>query len=96
MHSKNFLPSFSSVRELRDHQLRGLQWTVRHAFEGSPMYRARLEAAGATPGSIQSLDDLRRLPFTTTEDLRDGYPFPLRSVPFDRIVRVHASSGICI
>ena len=70
MHSKNFLPSFSSVRELRDHQLRGLQWTVRHAFEGSPMYRARLEAAGATPGSIQSLDDLRRLPFTTTEDLR--------------------------
>lgn len=92
MHT-NFMPSFNSDEELEAHQLRGLQWTVRHAFEGSPAYRAKLEAAGVTPESIQSLDDLRRLPFTTTDDLRDGYPFPLKSVPFEQLVRVHASSG---
>jgi phenylacetate-CoA ligase len=92
MHT-NFMPSFNSDEELKAHQLQGLQWTVRHAFEGSPAYRAKLEAAGVTPESIRSLDDLRRLPFTTTDDLRDGYPFPLKSVPFEQLVRVHASSG---
>jgi phenylacetate-coenzyme A ligase PaaK-like adenylate-forming protein/ABC-type branched-subunit amino acid transport system ATPase component len=93
MHTKSFLPAFASVDALRAHQLRGLQWTVRHAFEGSTAYRAKLETAGITPESIQSLDDLQRLPFTSTEDLRDGYPFPLKSVPFEQLVRVHASSG---
>ena len=92
MHT-NFMPSFNSAEELGNHQLRGLQWTVRHAYEGSPAYRAKLDAAGVTPDSIRSLDDLRRLPFTTTDDLRDGYPFPLKSVPFEQLVRVHASSG---
>lgn len=92
MHT-NFMSSIASSEELSAHQLRGLQWTVRHAFEGSPAYRAKLEAAGITPESITSLDDLPRLPFTTTEDLRDGYPFPLKSVPFEQLVRVHASSG---
>jgi len=90
---KSFMPTFTSTEELRAHQLDGLKWTVRHAYEGSPAYRAKLEAAGVTPDSVQSLDDLRRLPFTTTEDLRDGYPFPLKSVPFEQLVRVHASSG---
>lgn len=89
----DFMPAFASAEDLQAHQLKGLQWTVRHAYEGSPAYRAKLEAAGVTPDAIQSLDDLRRLPFTTTEDLRDGYPFPLKSVPFEQLVRVHASSG---
>jgi phenylacetate-coenzyme A ligase PaaK-like adenylate-forming protein len=57
------------------------------------VYRAKLEAAGITPDSIQSLDDLHRLPLTTNQDLADGYPFPLRCVPFEQIARVHASSG---
>ena len=92
MHT-SFMPTFTSAEELREHQLAGLKWTVRHAYEGSPAYRAKLEAAGITPDSIQGLDDLQRLPFTTTEDLRDGYPFPLKSVPFEQLVRVHASSG---
>lgn len=88
-----FMPDFKTEQELADHQLRGLQWTIRHAYEGSSFYRQRLEAAGITPDSIQSLDDLTRLPFTTADDLRSGYPFPLRSVPFEQIVRIHASSG---
>ena len=93
MLKQNFMPAFSSVDELKEHQLKGLQWTVRHAYEGSAVYRQKLEAAGVNPESVQSLDDLRRLPFTCADDLRDGYPFPLRAVPYEQIVRVHASSG---
>lgn len=89
----DFMPTFSSQDELADIQLKGLQWTVRHAYEGSPHYRARLAEAGVGPGDIKSLDDLKKLPFTTSEDLRNGYPFPLLSVPLEQVVRVHASSG---
>jgi len=91
--TKDFMPSFQTEQELKAHQLQGLQWTVRHAWEGSSDYRAKLEAAGVTPESIASLEDVRRLPFTTADDLRAGYPFPLRAVPFEQIVRIHASSG---
>jgi phenylacetate-CoA ligase len=90
---QTFMPPFKSAGELAAHQLQGLKWTVRHAFEGSPFYRQKLEAAGITPDDIRSLDDLRRLPLTTPEDLREGYPFPFRAVPFEQIVRIHASSG---
>lgn len=93
MHTHDFMPTFQSEEELKSHQLKGLQWTVSHAYEGSPHYREKLEAAGISPGAIQHLDDLAKLPFTTAEDLRIGYPFPLKAVPFEQIVRVHASSG---
>lgn len=86
-------PEARDSEELREIQLRGLQWTVAHAYAGSPAYRAKFDAAGVEPDRIRSLEDIRRLPFTTAEDLRDGYPFPLRAVPFERIVRVHSSSG---
>jgi len=93
MRHQNFMPAFKTEQQLKEHQLAGLQWTVRHAYEGSSFYRQQLDAAAITPQSIQSLDDLHRLPFTEAKDLRDGYPFPLRAVPFEQIVRVHASSG---
>lgn len=93
MLKRNFMPEFATEAELHAHQLKGLKWTVAHAYEGSPVYRAKLSGAGVSPEAIQSLEDIRRLPFTTAQDLRDGYPFPLRSVPFERIVRIHSSSG---
>lgn len=93
MRLQKFLPNFQTDEELQRLQLAGLRWTVRHTFEGSTEYRQRFDELGITPESIKSLDDLQRLPFTTAEDLRQGYPFPLRSVPFEQIVRVHASSG---
>ncbi|NLV24982.1 MAG: ATP-binding cassette domain-containing protein [Deltaproteobacteria bacterium] len=93
MNQQQFVPSFGTKQELADLQLRGLQWTLRHAYEGSAFYRERLEKAGIVPGDITSLADIVRLPLTTAEDLRDGYPFPLRAVPFEQIVRIHASSG---
>lgn len=91
--SETFMPVLTSREDLKELQIQGLRWTVSHVYENSTFYRERLDSAGISPDHIQSLDDLQRLPFTTTEDLRDGYPFPLRCVPFEKIVRVHASSG---
>ena len=91
--TRTFMPNISTLEELQGLQLEGLKWTVRHAYENSPHYRQRLQKARITPEDISSLDDLISLPFTTADDLREGYPFPLRAVPFDRIVRIHASSG---
>lgn len=93
MNTIDFMPHFEGEDELAQHQLEGLQWTVCHAYEGSAYYRTMLDKAGCGPGDISSLDDLQKLPFTSTHDLREDYPFPLRSVPFEQIVRVHASSG---
>jgi phenylacetate-coenzyme A ligase PaaK-like adenylate-forming protein/ABC-type branched-subunit amino acid transport system ATPase component len=93
MERPTFMPSFGSEEELAAHQLAGLRWTVNHAYHGSPFYRARLDAAGVGPRDLESLGALRRLPFTTAEDLRDGYPFPLRAVAFEEVVRIHSSSG---
>lgn len=87
------MPNFSTLEELKGLQLEGLKWTARHAYNNSPFYRKRLQKAGITPDDINSLDDLLRLPFTTADHLQEGYPFPLRAVDFERIVRIHASSG---
>jgi phenylacetate-CoA ligase len=89
----NFMPSFTTADELAALQLQGLQWTVDHAYRGSDHYRAKLDQAGVGPADIKSLDDLSRLPFTTADDLKAGYPFPLRAVPLEEVVRIHASSG---
>ena len=91
--TNTFMPSLKTYEELRQHQLKGLQWTVAHACEGSSFYRQRLEQAGVGSDDIQSLDDIRKLPFTTADDLRVGYPFPLLAVPDSEVVRIHASSG---
>ncbi len=87
------MPSFKTAEKLQQHQLKGLQWTVAHAYEGSSFYRDRLEQAGIRPGDIQVLDDISKLPFTTADDLRVGYPFPLLAVSESEVVRIHASSG---
>ena len=90
---KRFPPKYRTDRDLRDLQRDGLRWTVEHAWNNSPFYRKRLEEFGVTPDTLRSLDDLARIPFTTAEDLRLGYPLPLRSVPPRDIVRIHSSSG---
>lgn len=87
------MPTYKTDEELKALQLEGLKWTVNHVWNGSDFYRERFQAAGVKPEDIQSLDDIRKLPFVTAYDLRDQYPFPLRSVPFEKLVRIHASSG---
>ncbi|MFP4108706.1 MAG: phenylacetate--CoA ligase family protein [Desulfonatronovibrio sp.] len=87
-----FLPELSSD-QLEAIQLKGLKWTLEHAYTGSAVYRDKLDQAGFRPGDVQDLCDLQKLPMTTVDDLRLGYPLPLVSVPQDKIVRIHASSG---
>jgi phenylacetate-CoA ligase len=91
--SGSFMPLQKTQQELEGVQLHGLKWTVSHAYRNSPFYREKLDSAGVSPDQIRTLKDLERLPFTTADDLQTGYPFPLRSVSLERIVRVHASSG---
>ena len=70
-----------------------LAWTVQHAYQGSSWFRRHLESAGVKLDSVSGLEDLRRLPFTTKEDLREAYPLAWTAVPVGDVVRVHASSG---
>ncbi len=73
-------------------QLERLRTSVERAAQ-SPFYKQRLEAAGVSADDITSLDDLRRIPFTTKQDLRDSYPLGMLTVPADDVVRLHGSSG---
>jgi len=83
----------ASLDELRGLQTERLRWSVRHAYENVPYYRAKLAAAGVHPDDVKELTDLARLPFTAKADLRDNYPFGLFAVPREQVVRIHASSG---
>jgi phenylacetate-CoA ligase len=74
-------------------QLSRLQALVARLHERVPFYRERFAEAGVTAASIKSLADLRRLPFTTSADLRDTYPAGLLAVPMDEALRLHTSSG---
>jgi len=89
----SFMPRDLTDSKLADIQLDGLKWTTAHAYANSSFYRSTFDAAGVSPEDIRTLDDLKLLPFVDKEDLQNEYPFPLRSVPFDRLVRIHASSG---
>jgi phenylacetate-CoA ligase len=74
-------------------QVRRLQTTAARVYNAVPFYRKRFDDVGVKPDHIRSLDDLRRLPFTYKDDLRDNYPFGMFAVPMDNVVRIHASSG---
>ncbi|MHB1004833.1 MAG: phenylacetate--CoA ligase family protein [Chloroflexota bacterium] len=79
--------------EMQALQLKRLQAKVRDVYEKVPFYREAFQAHGLTPESVRTLDDLRKLPFTTKQDFRDNYPLGLAAVAPREIVRVHASSG---
>lgn len=74
-------------------QLERLQNTVKKVYRSVPFYKEALKARGIEPGDIKSLDDLKGLPFTYKQDLRDHYPYGLFAAPMDKIIRLHASSG---
>jgi phenylacetate-CoA ligase len=74
-------------------QLRRLQATAARAYNAVPFYRKRFDETGVKPDQIRTLADMRKLPFTYKNDLRDNYPFGMFAVPMDSVVRIHASSG---
>ena len=79
--------------ELKRLQLERLQETVRRVAERVPFYRKKFTEMGIRPDDIRSLDDLKLLPFTVKQDLRDNSPYGLFAVPLKEVVRIHASSG---
>ncbi len=79
--------------EIEAIQLGRLKETVERVYGKVPAYRAKMDAAGVKPEDVKTLGDLRRLPFTTKQDLRDNYPFGLFAVPKKQLRRIHASSG---
>ena len=83
----------ASIDELRAFQLKRLKATLQHAYDNSPVYKAKFDKAGVHPSDCKSLADLAKFPFTTKADLRDSYPYGMFAVPRSGCSRIHASSG---
>ena len=82
-----------SIEEQRSGQLPLLQKSITSVYENVPFYRDIFDNHGAHPSQLQTLEDLKKFPFTTKDALRDNYPFGLFARPMKDIVRLHASSG---
>jgi phenylacetate-CoA ligase len=74
-------------------QIERLQTTLNRVYRNVAFYKQALDSHNVDIGKIRSLDDLRRLPFTTKDDLRTSYPYNMFALPLRDIVRIHASSG---
>jgi phenylacetate-CoA ligase len=74
-------------------QLKRLEHTLGRVYSNVPFYRMALDKAGITPDSLRNLEDLKKLPFTYKQDMRDSYPYGLFAASMEDIVRIHASSG---
>ncbi len=74
-------------------QLERLQATLNRAYRSVPFYHRKFEALNVAPEDVQLLSDVAKLPFTTKDDIRDGYPYEMFAVPLREIVRIHSSSG---
>ncbi len=83
----------ASRDELKALQLERLKSTVERCYNNVPHYRKKLDAAGVKPEDIKTLEDIRKLPFTEKDDLRENYPYKLFASPMKDVVRIHASSG---
>jgi len=90
-----YSPRYETISrdELLQLQLERLQATVNRAYKNVPFYRRRLDELKLQPEDFQSLEDLRKLPLTTKEDLRESYPYDMVAVPLREVVRLHLSSG---
>ena len=83
----------ASQEQIRAWQSERLVKQVQNVWENVPMYRKRMEEKGLTPADIQSVDDLRKLPFIDKDDLRDQYPYGLLARPLKDCVRIQSTSG---
>lgn len=79
--------------EMSDLQGKRLHKIVEYVYHNVPFYRNKLQEMDLTPDDIQTIEDIKKLPFTTKKDLRDNYPFGLQAAPQSEIIRIHASSG---
>ncbi|MGA1845788.1 phenylacetate--CoA ligase family protein [Deferribacter abyssi] len=82
-----------SLSELKQLQLERLQSTLNRVYNNVEFYNKVFNKYNITPDDIKSLEDIKKLPFTTKQDLRDNYPYGMFAVPLKDIVRIHSSSG---
>jgi phenylacetate-CoA ligase len=82
-----------SRSEMEELQLGRLRKTVNYVYERNPVYRRRLDRLGVKPSRIKTLADIKHLPFTVKDDLRENYPFNLFTAPQEDLVEYHATSG---
>jgi phenylacetate-CoA ligase len=80
-------------KELKVLQSERLRKLIPFIYNNCAVYRQKLDKAGVKPDSIKSIDDIKKLPFTTKEDMRDYYPYGLFSSAQDQIKEIHISSG---
>lgn len=94
MDNRYFQPELETMKraDLEALQIKHLKESIRIALQ-SPFYKTHLGKSGITPDSIRNLEDLRKLPFTTKNDLRNHYPFGMVAAPMSKVVRLHSSSG---
>ncbi len=83
----------ASRDELQALQLERLRWSLQHAYDNVPHYKAKFTEAGVHPSDLKTLADLAKFPFTTKHDLRANYPFGMFAMPREKLARIHASSG---
>ncbi len=83
----------ASEEEIYHMQSLRLIHTVKKVYENVAPYRKKMDEAGVKPEDIKSVDDLKKLPFTLKQDLRDNYPYGMFAVPLEQVTRIHASSG---
>ena len=82
-----------SRKQLEKLQLERLQAKVKDVYEKVPFYRRAFKEKGITHDDIKTMADLKKLPFTSKVDFRDNYPYGLMTVPLEKVVRIHSSSG---
>lgn len=83
----------ASRDEISSLQLQRMKWSVRHAYNNVPFYKQKFDSVGVHPDHLVGLEDIKKFPLTTKQDLRDNYPFGMFAVPRSEVSRVHASSG---
>ena len=83
----------ASRDEIASLQLKRLQWSLNHAYANVAFYKDKFDSVGVHPDDCRSLEDLKKFPCTTKQDLRAHYPFGMFAVPMDKVARIHASSG---
>ncbi len=80
-------------KKIQEMQLKSLKKTVYLVYENVPHYKKKFKELKITPDDIKTLEDVRKLPFTTKDDLRDNAPFGLMATSLDNCIELHASSG---
>jgi phenylacetate-CoA ligase len=90
-----FQPEFEllSREQIEELQLERLQKIVQYAYENVRVYKEKLDSINIKPQDIKSLDDIKKLPFTTKKDFRQNYPYGMFALNVKQLARIHASSG---